>query len=41
MDVVSASRNTVSSGQEDTAEGEIDEEEEWPDVIGEVGDLPM
>lgn len=41
MDVVSASRNTVSSGQEDASETDIEEEEEWPDVIGEVGDLPM
>jgi uncharacterized protein len=41
MEVVSASRNTVASGQEDAAQGELDEEEEWPDVIGEVGDLPM
>ncbi|MDT4967642.1 MAG: uncharacterized protein QOJ64_2379 [Acidobacteriota bacterium] len=41
MDVVSASRNTVSSGPEDAGEADIEEEEEWPDVIGEVGDLPM
>jgi bifunctional DNase/RNase len=41
MDVVSASRNTVSSGQEDAGDADIEEEEEWPDVIGEVGDLPM
>jgi bifunctional DNase/RNase len=41
MDVVSASRNTVASGPEDATDVEMDEEEEWPDVIGEVGDLPM
>jgi bifunctional DNase/RNase len=41
MDVVRASRNTVSSEQRERDEGEVTEEEEWPDVIGEVGDLPM
>jgi hypothetical protein len=41
MDVIRASRNTVASEQEGTEQGEGFEEEEWPDVIGEVGDLPM
>lgn len=41
MDVIRASRNTVASEQEGTDEGENFEEEEWPDVIGEAGDLPM
>lgn len=41
MDVIRASRNTVASEPEETAEGESLEEEEWPDVIGEAGDLPM
>lgn len=41
MDVVRASRNTVSSEQGEGDEGEVSDEEEWPDVIGEVGDLPM
>lgn len=40
MDVIRASRNTVTSGDEADAEA-LDEEEEWPDVIGEAGDLPM
>lgn len=41
MDVIRASRNTVASEEgelDETAEGEV---EDWPDVIGEVGDLPM
>ena len=41
MDVIRASRNTVASEQEGTEQGEVFEEEEWPDVIGEAGDLPM
>jgi uncharacterized protein len=40
MEVIKASRNTIP-----TEEGEENEvpssEEEWPDVIGEAGDLPM
>ena len=40
MEVIKASRNTIP-----TEEGEETElttgEEEWPDVIGEAGDLPM
>ena len=39
-EVIKASRNTVPSeeeGGEDSPAGE----EEWPDVIGEAGDLPM
>ncbi len=40
MDVIRASRNTVATGEESSDEiGE--DEEEWPDVIGEAGDLPM
>jgi bifunctional DNase/RNase len=41
MEVIRASRNTVSSGDEGAEELEGVEEEEWPDVIGEAGDLPM
>jgi uncharacterized protein len=41
MDVIRASRNTVASEQEGAEPGENFEEEEWPDVIGEAGDLPM
>ncbi len=40
MEVIKASRNTLPT--EDTEEGEVStSEEEWPDVIGEAGDLPM
>lgn len=41
MDVIRASRNTVASEQEGAEQGDAFEEEEWPDVIGEAGDLPM
>lgn len=37
-DVIRASRNAVS-GEE--GQGTDEREEEWPDVIGEAGDLPM
>jgi len=40
MEVIKASRNTLPS--EETEETEMPSgEEEWPDVIGEAGDLPM
>ena len=40
MEVIKASRNTLPS--EDPEESEATgSEEEWPDVIGEAGDLPM
>jgi len=40
MEVIKASHNTLST--EDTEDQEISaSEEEWPDVIGEAGDLPM
>jgi uncharacterized protein len=42
MDVIRASRNSVADEHEDIDQGgESFEEEEWPDVIGEAGDLPM
>ena len=41
VDVIRASRNTVASEQSGADQGEAYEEEEWPDVIGEAGDLPM
>ena len=41
MEVIRASRNTVAGGEEGVEETEGAEEEEWPDVIGEAGDLPM
>lgn len=37
-EVIKASRNTVASEEEEGVSGS---EEEWPDVIGEAGDLPM
>jgi bifunctional DNase/RNase len=40
MEVIKASRNTLPT--EETEEAEMTSgEEEWPDVIGEAGDLPM
>jgi bifunctional DNase/RNase len=40
MEVIKASRNTMPT--EETEEAEVATgEEEWPDVIGEAGDLPM
>ena len=38
-EVIQASKNTVTSGEEE--EGSAGSEDEWPDVIGEAGDLPM
>jgi bifunctional DNase/RNase len=40
LEVIRASRNTVS-GEQEGVEGEETYDEEWPDVIGEAGDLPM
>jgi bifunctional DNase/RNase len=37
-EVIRASRNTVSGAEEDEPSAS---DEEWPDVIGEAGDLPM
>ncbi len=37
-EVIRASRNTVGGGGEESVESA---DEEWPDVIGEAGDLPM
>ena len=40
MEVIKASRNTLPA--EESEENELTgSEEEWPDVIGEAGDLPM
>ena len=40
MEVIKASRNTLPT--EESEESEMNSsEEEWPDVIGEAGDLPM
>lgn len=40
-EVIRASRNTVENDLEGTDDSASLEEEEWPDVIGEAGDLPM
>jgi bifunctional DNase/RNase len=40
-EVIRASRNTVESEAEDQSDSASLEDEEWPDVIGEAGDLPM
>jgi hypothetical protein len=40
MEVIKASRNTIPSEEVEEGEGSATEEE-WPDVIGEAGDLPM
>lgn len=39
-EVIQASRNTVTGSDESQADSFADEDE-WPDVIGESGDLPM
>lgn len=41
LEVIQASRNTVGDEIEGADESNSIEEEEWPDVIGEAGDLPM
>ena len=41
MEVIRASRNTVAEGEESDITGTEADEEEWPDLIGEAGDLPM
>ena len=40
LEVIQASRNSVSTDDESTSEPEGDEEE-WPEVIGDASDLPM
>jgi bifunctional DNase/RNase len=40
-EVIRASRNTIAEGEDQEIEEGSAEEEEWPDVIGEAGDLPM
>jgi bifunctional DNase/RNase len=40
IEVIKASRNTLPSEEGDESEMSASEEE-WPDVIGEAGDLPM
>jgi uncharacterized protein len=41
QEVIRASRNTMENEEEGTDESAAVEGEEWPDVIGEAGDLPM
>ena len=41
MEVIKASRNTLPTEDSEEAEMTTGGEEEWPDVIGEAGDLPM
>ncbi len=41
MEVIRSSRNTVENEAEGIDETASMEDEEWPDVIGEAGDLPM
>ena len=40
MEVIKASRNSIPAEEVEEGEGSTTEEE-WPDVIGEAGDLPM
>jgi bifunctional DNase/RNase len=40
-EVIKQSRNTVGTEGEEADSAEPGEPEEWPDVIGEAGDLPM
>jgi uncharacterized protein len=39
LEVIQASRNSIAN--EDEATDELTGEEEWPEVIGDAGDLPM
>jgi uncharacterized protein len=39
-EVIKASRNTVAA-EDEAGEESTTQEDEWPDVIGEAGDLPM
>lgn len=40
-EVILASRTSMSAGEQDEEHASAREEEDWPDVIGEAGDLPM
>src|SRR5204862_3992193 len=41
LEVIKASRNTISTDDEEVSEEGISEEEEWPEVIGDASDLTM
>jgi uncharacterized protein len=40
-EVIKASRNTITTDDEEVSEEGISEEEEWPEVIGDASDLTM
>jgi bifunctional DNase/RNase len=39
--VIHASRNSVSAEAPESLDEALEGDDEWPDVIGETGDLPM
>jgi bifunctional DNase/RNase len=41
LEVIQASRNSISTDEDASPEEPLGEEEEWPEVIGDGGDLPM
>ncbi len=41
VDVIRASRNTMADADETEVTESESDDEEWPDLIGEAGDLPM
>jgi uncharacterized protein len=41
LEVIQASRNSISTDEDASPEEALGEEEEWPEVIGDAGDLPM
>jgi bifunctional DNase/RNase len=41
LEVIQASRNSISTEEEGSEAESAAEEEEWPEVIGDAGDLPM
>jgi bifunctional DNase/RNase len=41
LEVIQASRNSISTDEDASPEEVLGEEEEWPEVIGDGGDLPM
>ena len=41
LEVIQASRNSISTEEEGSEAEAAGEEEEWPEVIGDAGDLPM
>jgi len=41
LDVIQASRNSISTDEDASPDEPLGEEEEWPEVIVDGGDLPM